>query len=243
MRAAAPAVARASILAMPNEVDASKLPPARLWQPVTIKWFVVVFGFSLSYGILRYHVLGDVAWSDFPLFILNKTIALAAVIFVACSYLVGRVFQWHNHDPAIRLVVVKFCGLGGFFLAGMHAFFSVCLLRPAYFAKYFEDGGRLNMIGEIGMATGVVALFLLLSPAITTLPMMPKAIGGARWKRSQRVGYLGLLLVVAHLVDLGLKGWLNIGNWGMLPPISLVAVVAALIPLVVKRREMAVKSG
>jgi len=27
---------------------------------------------------------------------------------------------------------------------------------------------------------GVVALFMLMSPAITTLPMMPKAIGGRR---------------------------------------------------------------
>jgi DMSO/TMAO reductase YedYZ heme-binding membrane subunit len=217
--------------------DSSGLPRERLWQPVTIKWFAVVFGLSLGYAVLRYHIVGDVAWSDFPLFILNKVTSLAAVIFVACSYLVGRVFKWHNHDPVIRLVVVKFCGLGGFFLAGMHAFMSVCILRPAYFAKYFEESGRLNMIGEIGMTTGVVALFFLLSPAITTLPMMPKAIGGKRWKRTQRVGYLGLLLVVAHLVDLGLKGWLNIGGWNGLPPISLVAVIAAIVPLVAKFRS------
>jgi len=223
--------------------DSSGLPRERLWQPVTIKWFAAVFGSALGYSILRYHIVGDVAWSDFPLFILNKATSLAAVGLVACSYLVGRVFKWHNHDPVIRLVVVKFCGLSGFFLAGMHAFFSVCILRPAYFAKYFEESGRLNMIGEIGMTTGVVALFFLMSPAITTLPMMPKAIGGKRWKRAQRVGYLALILVVAHLVDLGWKGWTTPEKWGGLPPISLIAVVAALIPLVVKRREMAAKSG
>ena len=34
------------------------------------------------------------------------------------------------------------------------------------------------------MAVGVVALFCLMSPAITTLPMMPKALGGWRWKRT-----------------------------------------------------------
>jgi len=218
--------------------DTSSPPRDRLWQPVTVKWFTVIFGLSLGYAVLRYHITGDLPWSDFPLFVLNKATSLAAVILVACSYLVGRVIRWHNHDPVIRLVVVKFCGLMGFFLAGMHAFFSLCILRPAYLAKYFEaDGGRLNFVGELGMAVGVVALFALLSPAITTLPMMAKALGGVRWKRTQRAGYFALLLVVIHLVVLGLKGWLAPKGWhGGLPPISLIAVVAALVPLLVKRK-------
>ena len=67
--------------------------------------------------------------------------------------------------------------------------------------------------------------------------MMPKALGGWRWKRTQRLGYLALILVVVHLVFLGLKGWLTPGKWpaGMVP-ISLVALVVALVPLLVKRK-------
>jgi DMSO/TMAO reductase YedYZ heme-binding membrane subunit len=65
--------------------------------------------------------------------------------------------------------------------------------------------------------------------------MMAKAIGGKRWKRGQRLGYVTLLLVVCHLVVLGLKGWLKPKGWpAWIPPISLVAVVAASIPLFVK---------
>jgi DMSO/TMAO reductase YedYZ heme-binding membrane subunit len=76
-----------------------------------------------------------------------------------------------------------------------------------------------------------------LAPAITTLPMMPKAIGGRRWKRNQRVGYAALAFVVVHLVALGLRGWLATSGWTSgLPPISLVAVLAALVPLFVKRK-------
>lgn len=222
--------------------DDSGLPRERLWQPVTAKWAGVVLGASLGYAILRYHLAGDVAWAHFPVFIVNKATSLAAVILVACSYLVGRVLRWHNDDPVIRLVVIKFCGLGGFFLAGVHAFLSLCILRPAYFAKYFEADGRLNAVGETGMAVGVLALFLLMSPAITTLPMMPKAIGGQRWKRSQRVGYLALGLVALHLVVLGLAGWLRPGGWPAgLPPISLLACAAALVPLVSKLRERAAR--
>ncbi len=125
----------------------------------------------------------------------------------------------------------------GFFLAAMHAFFSLSLLSPAYYDKYFDDVGQLNLQGEIALSVGVVALFFLLSPAVTTLPMMPKAIGGWRWKRSQRAGYVALALVVIHLVVLGWKGWLAPAGWqGGIPPVSLVAVVAALVPLLVRRK-------
>ena len=158
--------------------DVSSLPPDRLWQPTTAKWFAVVFGASLAYAIIRYHLAGDTPWGHFPLFILNKIISLAAVCFVACSYLVGKIFRWHDNDPQLRLFVIKFCGLVGFFLAGVHAFMSVILLTPGYFSKYFVVDGRLNLQGELGMVAGIVALFFLMSPAITTLPLMPKALGG-----------------------------------------------------------------
>jgi DMSO/TMAO reductase YedYZ heme-binding membrane subunit len=220
-----------------TEKPASKLPKDRLWQPVTARWFAGVFGLSLIYAIVRYHLAGDVAWGHFPLFILNKTTALAAVIFVASSYLIGPFFKWHNRSPS-KLVVIKFCGLMGFSLAAIHAAMALCVLNPAYFAKYFEPDGRLNWIGELGMTLGIVGLWALTMPAITTLPMMAKEIGGWRWKRSQRMGYLSLLLVVAHLVVLGLRGWLHPAGWpAFIPPISLLAVTAALLALLVKLRR------
>ena len=215
------------------------LPADRLWQPVTAKWFAVVFGGSLVYAIVRYHVAGDVEWDHFPLFILNKATSLAAVVFVACSYLVGKIIRWHDDNKRRRLVVIKFCGLMGFFLAGVHTLMALSVLTPAYFGKYFDASGRLNLQGEAAISVGVIALFFLMSPAITTLPMMPKALGGQRWKRSQRLGYLALILVVVHLVVLGWKGWLAPKDWpAAIPPISLLAVLAALVPLFVKGQRV-----
>jgi hypothetical protein len=57
----------------------SRLPPDRLWQPTTARWFFVVFGFSLLYAVIRYHFAGDVPWRHFPLFILNKATSLAVI--------------------------------------------------------------------------------------------------------------------------------------------------------------------
>jgi hypothetical protein len=98
-----PAIAGAG--AVPDK--STNLPEHRLWQPVTANWFYAVFDAAVGYSILRYHLAGDVSWAHFPLFILNKATSLAAVIFIACSYLVGRLIRWHNDDPKTKLVVIK----------------------------------------------------------------------------------------------------------------------------------------
>lgn len=224
---------------MPVEKDESGLPKTRLWQPTTAKWFFTIFGLCIAYAVVRYHLVKDVSWEHFPLFILNKATATAAVFFVGSSYLIGkgRLIGWYNNDATMRLVVVKFCGLMGFVLAGIHAFMSFFLLTPSYFAKYYAEDWRLNLTGELGMALGIFGLWCLVSPAVTTLPMMPKALGGIRWKRTQRLGYVALLLTVFHLVVLGYAGWLTPGKWSYLPPVSLIAVVGAIIPLIMKFRR------
>ena len=218
--------------------DSTELPQDRLWQPTTAKWLAAVLGVALAYAVVRYHIASGVAWSHFPLFIMNKSVALAATVLVACSYLIGRVVRRYDDEPGRKLVVIKFCGLIGFSFAALHAIASLCLLTPAYFDKYFSEDGRLNLEGELGLVFGLVALWALSLPAITTLPMMPKALGSVRWKRSQRMGYVCLSLVAAHVVVLGLRGWLSPQAWPwMLPPISLVAAVAAVAPVVVRRAQ------
>lgn len=216
-----------------------ELPKDRLVQPTTAKWFAVIAGFCLLYAILRYHLAGDVDWRHFPLFITNKATALASVMLVASSYLIGHLFRWHDDDKALRLVVIKFCGLMGFSLAAMHAVMSLLILRPGYLAKYFDEAGQLNFAGELGMVLGVIALFFLVMPTLSTLPMMPKALGGKRWKRAQRMGYLSLTLTLAHLIVLGWQGWVKPASWpGAIPPISLLAAIVVIAPLVVKRRRV-----
>ena len=41
---------------------------------------------AILYAVLRYHVAGPVPWKDFPFFILNKGVSLAAFLLLACNF-------------------------------------------------------------------------------------------------------------------------------------------------------------
>ena len=109
-----------------------------------------------------------------------------------------------------------------------------CLLRQVFFGRWSPESG-----GRAGNGSRCRRDLALAIPAVATLPMMAKAIGGRCWKRSQRMGYLCLGLVAAHVFVLGIRGWLTPQRWPcMLPPISLLAVSAAVFPLIVKLRQL-----
>ena len=144
----------------------------------------------------------------------------------AASYLIGKTIRWYDDDKRLRLVVIKFCGLDGVLSRRDPRCLGAQHLDPRLFREVLRRGGPAQPARRsLGMVAGVVALFFLTSPAISTLPMMPKALGGKRWKRAQRMGYVSLILVAVHLVALGLKGWLKPQAWpaGM-PSISLARV-------------------
>jgi DMSO/TMAO reductase YedYZ heme-binding membrane subunit len=196
---------------------------------------VLLLGVPLTYAIIRYHLVNGVEWSHFPLYIANKAFSLAAVLFIATSYLIGKVLRVYDKEPGKRLILIKFCGLMGFSLATIHALMSLLLTSPSYYAKFFHEAGKMNLTGELSLALGVLSFWCLAITAVTSLPFMYEAIGADRWHRGQRMGYFSLALAAGHVLVMGFAGWLAPAGWpGSLPPISLVAFIAAMIPLLVK---------
>lgn len=63
----------------------------------------MVFGAALGYSILRYHITGEVAWTHFPLFILNKTVA-HMVVFGLKGWLAPQKWPWGL--PPISMLAV-----------------------------------------------------------------------------------------------------------------------------------------
>ena len=218
-----------------NEAD-----DTRLIQSHTVRWLVLLLGVPLTYAIVRYHVFAGVEWAHFPLYIGNKALSLAAVFFIATSYLIGKTLKVYQDDFAKRLILIKFCGLMGFSLAAIHAFMAMLLFSPSYYPKFFHEAGKLNLTGELTMAFGVLSMWCLAITAITSLPFMYDAIGADRWQRGQRMGYFSLTLAAGHVLVMGYSGWLAPAGWpGSLPPISLVAFIAAVIPVLIKLTGLA----
>ena len=207
----------------------------RLIQSFTMRWLILLLGVPVTYAIVRYHVFSGIDWSHFPLFIANKGISLAAVFFIATSYLIGKTLRAYEGDFKKQLILIKFCGLIGFSLASIHALMSLLLVSPAYYPKFFLESGKMNLTGESTMVFGVLSLWCLAITAITSLPFMYDAVGAERWQRGQRMGYLSLVLAAGHVLVMGFAGWLMPGSWQAgLPPVSLVAFGAAMVPLLVK---------
>jgi DMSO/TMAO reductase YedYZ heme-binding membrane subunit len=207
----------------------------RLIQAYTVRWFVLLFGVPLTYAIVRYHVFKGVEWEHFPLYIANKACSLAAVFFIGASYLIGKTIRIYSNESDKRLVLIKFCGLMGFSLAAIHTVMAMLIFSPHYYPTFFHDTGKLNLTGELSMAFGVLGLWCLTITAITSLPFMYEAIGADRWHRGQRMGYLSLILASGHVLVMGFTGWQAPAGWpGSLPPISLVAFIAAIVPVLAK---------
>ena len=210
---------------------------SRLIQPAVVPWLILLLGVPLTYAIIRYHVLQGVEASQFPLYVTNKAFALAAVFFIAASYLIGKTSKILEGDDGRRLILIRFCGLTGFSLAAIHALMGLVMVSPHYYPGFFSEGGRMNLTGELSLLLGVLSLWCFSITAITSLPFMYEALGADRWCHGQQMGYLALTLVAGHVAVMGFSGWLNVAGWaGYLPPISLVAFVAALIPPLVKLR-------
>ena len=121
----------------------------------------VVLLFSIGYAIVRYHIAGPVPWKDFPFFILNKGISLAAFIMLTCNFGLGPLNNLGVKVPAGWLSARKALGMTGFLLVLIHALMSFLLFSPGVYAKFFEANGTLTLLGGLSMLGGVLAFVVL----------------------------------------------------------------------------------
>ena len=146
---------------------------------------------------------------------------------------VNRIAALRKLGVARPLPAPKRLGLAGFGLTVVHMLMSLVLLVPKRYDKFFTAEGDLSSIGELSLLFGVLGVAVLAIPAITSLPGMLESLGAARWRRAQRLGLVGLALSLAHVVVMGIKGWLDVGRWpGGMPPMTMIAVALTLPGLV-----------
>ena len=79
---------------------------------------------SIGYAVLRYHVMGPVPWKDFPFFILNKGLCLAAFLLLTLNFALGPLKSLGVSVAASWLNARKALGMTGFLLVMLHALMS-----------------------------------------------------------------------------------------------------------------------
>jgi hypothetical protein len=160
------------------------------------------------YTVVRYLVFGQVSAAHLPVYILNKSLAMATVILLSCAAL--------NHFRQ-REDRLRFWGSAMLHCLFMHALFSLAMLSPAYYPRFFGPE-KMNLTGETTVLMGVLAAYCFwLAPSVRAIPV-----------RRGMCQLLGSLFVAGHLVAMDFREWLDIAKWhGGLPPVSLVSLVFA----------------
>ena len=190
----------------------------------TATYVILIFLFTLIYSIVRYNIFKDVPWTDLPLYVMNKAVSFAAIIYIT-TYLILEKKDHHELGTKIRKYATN--------LVFIHLTISLIILTPSYYQKFF-DGEKFNLIGQLSLLVGVVALGLMNSLRFTK-KLRSKA--SASFFRKYGTELL-LLLISMQLFIMGYKGWFTPCEWpGGLPPITLLAFIVSTIPLFIRKKE------
>jgi hypothetical protein len=186
----------------------------------------VIIVLSIGYAILRYHILGPVAWKDFPFFILNKGFSLAAFILLAGNFGFGPMKNLGVPIPSGWLEARKAMGMTAFLLALVHALMSFLLFKASVYGNFFLENGTLTLLGGLSMLAGVLAFVVLWAYNASFQTFLREDRAFIQFITSRRFLLFALTLGGFHLVFMGYAGWMQPDGWhGGLPPISLVAFV------------------
>ncbi len=212
------------------------------WKPAIIIFFIV-FLILFIYAIVRYNVFRGVSVSNIPLYISNKALAVASVVLIGLSFLLGPLAKFWPRTFAQKLYLRKYLGLFGFGIAAVHGIISLLIFNPSYYSRFFIEG-KLTLAGELSMLFGILALFIFSIVAISSLPSLENTMDKKKWLFIQRLGYLAFFLVMLHVVSMGYKGWLTPSEWpGKLLPMSLITFIIIALVLLFRILSIFVKKG
>jgi DMSO/TMAO reductase YedYZ heme-binding membrane subunit len=179
---------------------------------------------SIGYAILRYHIVGPVPWTSFPMFILNKGLCLAAFVLLTLNFALGPLNNLGFPVSQAWLNARKALGMTGFLLVMLHALMSFLLFSPANYGKFFADNGTLLLLGGLSMLFGVLAFVVLWGYNMSFQTFLREDKAFIQFITSRKFMLFALLLGAAHIFFMGYEGWLQPAGWhGGLPPVSLVA--------------------
>ncbi|XP_056155681.1 STEAP family member 1B-like [Lampris incognitus] len=196
--------------------------------------------------------------SDFykvPILVMNKTLPWTSITLLALVYLPGllaALLQLHRGTKYSQfpswlekwLSMRKQLGLLSFYLAGLHAVYSLCYpMRRSYRYKLLnwayqqvqqnkEDSWVSDDVWrmEIYISLGIMGLGMLALLAVSSLPSVSSNLNWREFTFIQRsLGYTAMFLCTAHVLVYGWKKWVEPKQYIWYTPPSF--ILASLLPL------------
>ena len=201
-----------------------------------IRWIAALILFAETYAVVRYGVFKGVSMTHWPLYLNNKALSLVGLALLGASFAVRGTNGETNTIAGGREASARLAR-AGLALVGLHVLMSLPLLGPGYFPQFFA-GDKMNLTGELSLLLGVISFACFLGVAGLTLTAAPAGQYSVRRLLAQRLGFLALVTAAGHVLVMGIAGWLTPKSWpGGMPPITLLAFLAVLIPLLWRSRR------
>ena len=203
-----------------------------------VQIIVGAFLFSLVYGVLRYHVFEAVPVRDFPLYVLNKCIALTAFILLTINFALGPAKKLGADVPDSWLSARKEIGISAFVFVLVHLIGALLIFGSGgYYAKFFAPGGGISGIGGWSLLFGVLAFAWLWLYNISFKTHQEGDEDFLRMISSKGSLMVAAFLAAGHVVVMGHSSWFQPATWaGGMPPITLVAFAIFLVGFVINVR-------
>ncbi|WP_110356567.1 MULTISPECIES: hypothetical protein [unclassified Arenibacter] len=190
-------------------------------------WLVLII--SMGYAVLRYNVVGTVAWKEVPIFILNKGVSLAAIVLLTFSFSIGPLDNLGFSTLNFGLESRKIWGISGLLLTIFHLLLSFLIFNPHYYPKFFDKDLSLSVIGNFSLFAGMASFMILglyhwcFRNRSKNKEILINLI------TSKKFLLVLLFLLGTHLFFMGYATWASPSKWqGGLPPISLISFMVVL---------------
>ncbi len=189
---------------------------------------------SVTYAIIRYNIIGDVAWKDLPFFVLNKGIAFSSLVLLTINFSLGPLQHMGIKISDNWLKSRRSMGIAGFLFALIHVFMSLSILNPKYYSVFFVEEGTLSLRGGLSLLGGILSFIFLWIYNISFKRGLKQDERLIKLITSRKYLVYGMLLTGIHLFFMGYTGWTTVDKWqGGLPPISLISFVTFFVGFVI----------
>lgn len=171
----------------------------------------LIFLACLTYACLRYHVFGNIAFDDFPMFIMNKVWASTALILLCLSIL-----------SSIKSTK-KTAGLLCFLSSIIHIVLSICLLEPNYYDKFFVQN-QLTFQAQLCLSFGLYCFICFIPSLFIDNNLNQNIQNQTKFRKLCKVStFASILFLLIHTSIAFYPGWFKFQLWpANLPPISLI---------------------